>query len=153
MLGWDFFLHAGVLASWYVKPSSFVLSPPDAFVRIPVGYLSFLLLAILLVWMLKKMKAGNGRQGGLLGLMIGGLIWGSFALGLYSISTAPPGLLLGWFIGQSAALGIAGMVAGAGLSGKPLGRLFLQTLGFVVGAILVTIVLQVVGLVPAIKAG
>lgn len=45
MLGFDFFLNAGLLARLYLEPSPFLLPPAEAFRRIPIGYLSFLLTA------------------------------------------------------------------------------------------------------------
>jgi hypothetical protein len=153
MIGFDFFLHGGLLARWYAASSPFLLPPATAFARIPLGYLSFALLAVLVVWTLQRAKVEGWRHGGAVGLWIGSLVWGSLSLGLYSISTAPPGLLFGWFAGQSVELGIAGAVLGAGLSGQPIGRLFLMTLAFTIVAIMATITLQILGVAPAIKTG
>jgi hypothetical protein len=44
LVGFDFFLHAGLLARLYIKPSPFLLPPMEAFIRIPFGYMSILLL-------------------------------------------------------------------------------------------------------------
>ena len=52
MLGFDFFLHGGLLASLYLTEDSFTLPPLEAFRRIPIGYFGFLFLAIFLVWVL-----------------------------------------------------------------------------------------------------
>lgn len=153
MIGCDFFLHGGLLARWYVTPAPFLLPPATAFARIPVGYLSFALLAVLVLWVLRRANVSGWRQGGIVGLWIGSLVWGSFCLGLYSISTAPSGLLVGWFVGQSVEVGIAGGVLGAGLSGHALGRLFLVVLAFTVAAFVATIALQILGFAPAIKIG
>jgi hypothetical protein len=46
MVGVDVVLHAGLLAPLYDWDSPFLLRPEEAFVRIPVGYLGFLVLAI-----------------------------------------------------------------------------------------------------------
>jgi hypothetical protein len=48
MIGVDVFLHAGLLAPLYDWDSPFLLRPDEAFVRIPIGHLSFLIIAI--VW-------------------------------------------------------------------------------------------------------
>ena len=89
------------------------------------------------------------RQGAIFGLKLGALTWGAFVLGLLSISTASPALLTGWFLGQTIELGIAGMIAGSGFTGARLGRLFLKVLGLVIGAFVITVLLQVLGLAPA----
>ena len=152
MIAFDFLLHAGLLASWYVEPSPFLLPPALAFARIPVGYLSFLLLAVLLVWTLEHTGSQGWRRGSWVGLWIGALVWGSLALGLYSISTAPVPLLVGWLLGQSVELGLAGGVAGAALAGKRRGVLLLATLGLLAVCFVVTVVLQGLGLAPALRS-
>ena len=149
MVGFDFFLHAVVLARLYIDPSPFLLPPDRAFLLIPVGYLSFLVLAILLIWLMARQGIQGWRQGMVFGLQLGALSWGAFALGLFSISTASPLLLVGWFLGQTAELGIAGVVAGRGFAVMRLGRLFVMVLAFVIGAFVIAIVLQNVGLAPA----
>ena len=55
MLGFDFFLHAGVLAPLYARPSPFLLPPDQAFALIPLGYLSLLVSAAMLVWLVRKL--------------------------------------------------------------------------------------------------
>ena len=46
VIGFDLFLHAGVLAGIYSEPSPFLLPPEEAFRLIPLGYLSFLMLIV-----------------------------------------------------------------------------------------------------------
>ncbi|GAB4424859.1 MAG: hypothetical protein Kow002_14380 [Anaerolineales bacterium] len=142
MIGVDFFLHAGILAPLYAQESAFLLPPERAFALIPIGYASFLGLAILLIWIAAKLGIEDWRKGALFGLQLGVLTWGSLALGLYSISTASPAILWGWFLGQAVELGIAGAVAGFGLAGKKLGRLFWGVLVFMITSIAVGIVWQ-----------
>jgi hypothetical protein len=151
MLGFDFLLHAGLLAGLYLQPSPFLLAPVTAFSLIPVGYLSFLLLAVLLVWLMIRLKLAGGRQGALFGLEVGGLIWGALVLGLLSISTASVSLLVGWFIGQTLELTIAGAIIGSGLAGTRLRRLFVVVIVLVLLSIVTTIILQSVGIVPATR--
>ena len=148
MLGFDFLLHAGLLAALYLQPSPFLLPPVTALALIPVGYLSFLLLAVLLVWLMIRLKLAGGRQGALFGLELGGLAWGAFVLGLLSVSTASVSLLIGWFVGQTLELAIAGAVVGSGLASMRLRRLFGVVIVFVLLSIVTTIILQSVGLVP-----
>jgi hypothetical protein len=142
MIGFDLILHAGLLSGIYRQPSPFLLPPERAFILIPVGYLSFLLLAILLVWLIGGLNVQGWRRGAVFGLVIGSLIWGSMVLGLLSVSTAPPTLMLGWFLGQSIELGVGGAVAGSGLEGQRLRRLFVVVLLFLVCAFAIAILLQ-----------
>ncbi len=145
MLGFDFLWHAGLLAKLYLQPSPFLLPPLTAFTLIPVGYLSFLLLAFLLLWLMLRLNLAGWREGAIFGLELGGLAWGSFVLGLLSISTASVSLLMGWFIGQTLELAIAGAVAGSGLAGMRLSRLFGVVIIFVLLSIVTTIILQSLG--------
>jgi len=145
MIGFDFFLHAGALAHLYLEPSPFLLPPERAFTLIPVGYLSFLGLAILLTWLMARLGIQGWCQGGVFGLQLGSFALGAFVLGLLSISTATPALLAGWFFGQTLELGIAGMVVGSGFAVPRLGRLFVKVLAFVIGAFALTVALQNVG--------
>jgi hypothetical protein len=151
MIGLDFFLHAGVLARLYLEPSPFLVAPERAFALIPVGYLSFLVVAVLLIWLMARLGIQGWRRGVVFGLKFGTLSGGAFILGLLSISTAPPALLAGWFLGQTVQLGIAGMVAGSGFVAPQLRRLFVKVLAFVVGAFVLTVVLQNLGLAPAVS--
>jgi hypothetical protein len=151
MLGFDFLLHAGLLAELYLQPDPFLLPPLTAFTFIPIGYLSFLLMAILLVWLMIRLKIAGWRQGTLFGLELGGLIWGAFVLGLLSVSTASHSLLIGWFIGQTLELATAGAVIGSGLAGVRLRRLFGIVMVFVLLSVITTIILQSFGIVPSTR--
>ena len=151
MLGLDFLWHAGLLAELYLQPSPFLLPPLTAFTFIPVGYLSFLLLAVLLVWLMIRLKLTGWRAGAVFGLKLGGLTWGAFVLGLLSISTASFTLLMGWFIGQTLELALAGAVAGSGLAGMRLRRLFGVVIVFVLLSVITTIILQSLGVVPTTR--
>jgi hypothetical protein len=151
MLGVDLPLHGGLLAKFYLQPGPFLLPPARAFQLIPLGYLSFLLLAVLLVWLMLTLKIQGWRSGLLFGLKVGALIWGALVLGLMSISTADLWLLLGWFLGQTCELAIAGMFAGSALGGTRLRRLFIMVVLLIFLSVLVTVVLQSIGLVPTIR--
>jgi hypothetical protein len=152
MLGFDVLLHGGLLAKFYVEPSPFLLPPQMAFRYIPLGYLSFLILAILLVWLMVKLDVRGWRGGFLFGLKLGALVWGSMVVGLMSISTADWALLFGWFFGQTLELAIAGLVAGLALSGMRLAWLFLIVAAFIILMFVVTVALQTTGMAPTIRA-
>ena len=141
MIAVDLPLHAAVLAPLYSRPGPFLLPPQRAFELIPLGYASFLLLAILLVWLSTALKVASWREGAILGLKIGALVWCSFVLGLLSISSAPLDLMVGWAVGQTIEMAIAGAFVGAVLSGvryrRAIGLAFgLLFFGFVTVAVL-----------------
>lgn len=148
ILGFDLLMHAGLLAGLYLQPSPFLLPPVTAFKLIPVGYLSFLLSTLLLVWLMMWLKLAGWRDGAIFGLKLGALAWGSFVLGLLSVSTASLPLLMGWFIGQTLELALAGAVVGSGLAGMHLRRLFGIVIIFVILSVITTIILQSLGVVP-----
>jgi hypothetical protein len=72
MIGFDLFWHAGVAAGLYAQPDPFLLAPERAFALIPIGYLSFLLLAVLLVWLAARVGVDTARAGATFGLKLGG---------------------------------------------------------------------------------
>ena len=95
VLGFDFLLHGGLLARLYTEPSPFLLPPEDAFRLIPLGYASFLVFEIFLVWLLIHLEIRGSKSGFLLGIKVGAMVWGAMVLGLLSISTAGFGLMAG----------------------------------------------------------
>lgn len=151
MLGVDFFVHGGLLARLYQVDTPFLLSPEESFRRIPLGYLSFLIAAALLVWLLARLRISGWGAGLRFGLLLGAVMWGSLGLGLLSISSIRPALALGWFLGQTVELGLAGGVAGAGLAGVSRRTLFWRVLAVVIALIVATITLQSLGLAPAAR--
>lgn len=142
VIGFDFLLHAGILAPLYANPHPFLLPPEKAFALIPVGYASFLLLVILVVWLMVRLGITGWHKGVIFGLQLGALIWAAFTISLVSISTAPLTLMLGWFIGQTLETGIAGLVVGASLAADRLRAILISVIPFVVGAFVLGIVLQ-----------
>ena len=149
-LGFDFFLHGGLLARQYLTSTSFLLNPTESFQRIPIGYLGLLILAGFLIWIFSRLAVRGWREGLKLGAIIGGVMWVSLAFGIYSISTAPPGLLLTWVVGQTVGMAYGGAVIGQGLVSQSLRSLFLTTLLVTLGFIILTIAMQSTGLVPSV---
>jgi hypothetical protein len=149
MIGLDFFLHAGLLAPLYDFDNPFLLRPYEAFVRIPIGYLGFLVLAIGLAWLLTRLEVQRGRDGALIAGALGALTWGTVMLGLWSISTADPALLVGWWAGQTVELAAGGYVIGSILGGAPLrGVAWRVGLVLVAGAVS-AVLLQTIGYATA----
>ncbi len=151
MIGLDFLIHAGLLARLYAEPSPFLLPPSRAFALIPLGYLSFFLLAMLILWLARRLGVHTARAGFLFGLQLGAIMWGAFTLGLASISSAKPPLLAGWFIGQAIELGVGGAVAGSALGDRPLKSVLVRVLALVIAAFVLTVALQTAGLAPAVR--
>jgi hypothetical protein len=151
MVSVDFLAHAGLLASLYTQSSPFLLSPTTAFALIPLGSLSLLLLGVLLTWLMIRLKVVGWRAGALFGVKLGGLMWGALVLGLLSISTAGVLLLVGWLVGQTVELGIAGAVVGSGLEGRRVRWLLAAAVGLLMLCASATILLQSLGVVPTIR--
>jgi hypothetical protein len=149
MLGFDFFLHAGALSNIYTRESQFLLSPLEAFRRIPFGYLSFLIAAIFLVWLALRLEIRSIKDGLLLGLGVGLVMWVSFALGMYSITTAEPITLISWAVGQTIEMGLAGGIIGLALHRGDLRKAFLVALILSILLVIITIVLQSLGVVES----
>ncbi|MGK7311242.1 MAG: hypothetical protein ACN0LA_03300 [Candidatus Longimicrobiales bacterium M2_2A_002] len=150
-LGFDFFLHGGLLARLYVRESPFLLPPMTAFARIPAGYLSFLLLTVFLLWLFRRLDVRGWRDGARVGAGIGLFLWGTLALGLWSITTAGVDTLVAWGLGQGVELGLAGMVLGAARAGAPMGKLWGRVAGAVILLVAATIALQTLGWAPAAR--
>jgi hypothetical protein len=142
VIGFDLLLHGGLLSPLYKTETPFLLSPIEAFRRIPLGYASFAILVLLLEWLMIRFRIVGARAGLLFGLKLGGLVWSSLALGLLSISTARPTLLLGWAIGQAAELGVAGAVIGKGIQTGGIRRLVISVVVVFVACVVIGVVLQ-----------
>jgi hypothetical protein len=145
MVGIDLLLHGGLLAPLYDWDSPFLLSPTDAFVRIPAGYLAFGVLAWALAWLLRRLEIGNGRDAAALGAGAGGVLWGALVLGLWSISTAEPALLAGWWVGQTAELAIGGFVMGSLLGGSRLRSVAWLVVAILLAGLVAAVILQSIG--------
>ena len=140
-----------MLARLYAEPSPFLLAPEEAFRRIPLGYLAFLGLTAALYWLLRCLGVRGAAAGFRYGAVAGAVVWGALAIGLYSISTAEPGLLAGWWVGQTVELGLAGAVLGAAVKGVSLKRIWMVVVAAVVLFAAATIALQSLGLAPAMR--
>jgi hypothetical protein len=150
-LGIDLFLHGGLLARLYLIKSPFILPADEAFRRIPLGYLAFLLLTAALFWLCRRLDVRGIRAGWRHGFVFGVVLWGSLVVGLYSISTATVPMLAAWSVGQAVELGVSGGIIGGVAAGIPLRRMFFWVT-LIVGALLVlTIALQSLGVAPPMR--
>jgi len=141
-VGFDFFLHAGLLSGVYSAGGAFLLPVEVAFRRIPFGYAAIAIQVLLLTWLMLKIHVTGWKNGLTFGFALGALIWGAEALGLYSVTTVPPGLLSGWFFGQSIELGFAGMVIGSGFAAASIRGLMIKVGLFFLACIVSGVVLQ-----------
>jgi len=151
MLGFDFFLHAGVLARIYTRESPFLLPPMEAFRRIPIGYLSFMITAVFLVWLASSLDIDNAKDGMILGFGLGLVMWAALGLGLYSVTTAEPSTLIAWSVGQSLEMAFAGALIGLAFRKGELRQAFFIALISIVFLVAVTIILQSLGIVQSIQ--
>ena len=151
-IGVDFLLHGGLFAQIYLKPDPFVLKPEQAFFRIPLGYLSFLVLTASLYWLIRKLGLRSSVSGFQLGLSAGLILWGAFLLGLYSISTIEWSMAVAWWIGQSLELGFAGAILAGVDGGMSVKRAWIVAWMTVIVCVVLTIVLQSVGWAPPMKS-
>ena len=150
MVAWDFLLHGGLLACFYVADDAFLLPPLEAFQRIPLGYAAFLIIAVFIYWLLPRLELQDGRAAFVFGLKLGAFMWGAQMLALYSISTIQLDTALAWFLGQTFEMGVGAWVIFQGLQAESLKRLTWRVLAFLILSFILTIILQNVGLAPQI---
>lgn len=150
-IGVDVLLHGGILARQYLVPSPFLLNPPEAFRRIPYGYLAFLMLTAALYWLIRRLDVRGANAGFRYAATAGFVVWGAVVIGLYSISTAAVSLLAGWWLGHTIELGLAGAVIGASAAGTRHRRLWAPVALAVTGCVVATVALQAIGWAPVVK--
>jgi hypothetical protein len=151
MLGFDLFLHAGLLADVYTKETPFLLPPLEAWNRIPIGYMSFLINAAFLTWFILKLDVRGWKRGAGVGLGLGAVMWFSLGLGLYSITTAAPSLLTAWAVGQSVEMAYAGALLGWSNETDDLRKAFFAALLGTMIFVALVITLQSMGLVETTR--
>lgn len=149
MLGVDLLLHGALLAALYQRPSPFLLPLMEAFRRIPIGYAGFLVAAAFLVWVEISFEVQGWRRGAVIGAAVGGAIWISLGLGLYSITTAAPDLLVAWTVGQTVEMAYAGAFVGWALTMETHRSVFTADIAASLGWVILTVLLQSLGVVPS----
>lgn len=144
-MGFDFFLHGGLLQQFYARPSGFLLDSLESFHRIPFAYAGFLLVVAGLYWLYDRIGIVDWFQGFRIGLAVGLVVHGAEYLGLYSITTASPALLVAWWTGQAFELGLAGAVVGAMRSARAGRAVAAKVVTAVVLLVVATVMLQSIG--------
>jgi len=89
-----------------------------------------------------KIGLKGTKAGFKFGLTLGFFIWATLAIGLVSISRAPYLLLLGWVLGQTLELGLAGAILGYGFDKKNLKKISIWCISIFFVSLILSIVLQ-----------
>lgn len=137
----DFLLNAGVFASVFVSESSFFLPLAQAFLRIPVGYASLLLLILVLAGLIYRGKEARAAEGMRTGFLYGGATSLGLVLGLWSTTTAPLSFLAVWSIDLILEMTAAGTIIATSRSQVSRRTVTLVTVG-ALASFLVGIALQ-----------
>jgi hypothetical protein len=155
LLGWlvsiaiDFFQNAGLFAKLWLESAPAFLPPEKLFQRIPLGYIAFLMLTILLTWLMVKLNLSGWKQGTSFGLKFGVIFEAASILGTMSAFPVSPSLLAAWFFGGVVKDSIVCTVIGSGLGSTHFGRLWAKAVVFIVVIVVVTLILQALGYAPA----
>ena len=151
IVGLDFFQNAGVFARFWLEPGPAFLPSEKLFQRIPLGYLTFLITASMLTWLMARLKVVGWKQGALFGLKLGSLLTITSVLGMACVFPIKLSLLAVWFVGGLVQYISAAAVIGSGLSSDRPGRLSVIVVGLVILLIIAGIVMQNLGFAPAMQ--
>lgn len=148
MVGLDFVLNAAVFAAMYLEGSPFLLAPADAFRRIPLGYLAFLILACSVVELASRLGLRTIRAGLAFGVFAGLVLGSAWSLSLYSVTTASIAFVLAFALIWLSLLPVAGAVAASALGRSSLRGLTVQVALADLLGVTAVIALQSLGVVP-----
>jgi hypothetical protein len=151
MLGVDFLLNGALFARMYQGDGAFMLTPAEAFRRIPLGYLAFLILAVGVVELAYRLRITRLADGIRLGFGVGIGLAATWSLGLYSIASLSAQAALEFAGIWLALVVVASGVAATGLGHPSLRALAVRAGAFDVVCIVIVIALQSLGVVPTVK--
>jgi hypothetical protein len=152
MLGLDFLLNGALFARLYLEGGTFILAPAEAFQRIPLGYLAFLMLALSVVEIAYRLRVTRIDDGIRLGLVMGAVFGGTWSLSLYSIATLSAQIALSFALIWLALVTLAAAVAVSGLAQTSLRGLAFRVAVFDVLCAVTVIALQSFGVVPTVTS-
>jgi hypothetical protein len=150
MVGLDFVLNAALFAGMYEEGGAFLLEPAEAFRRIALGYLAFLVLAAGVVELAFRLGATTLSQGIRVGVATGAVLGAAWSLGLYSIATLSPQVAVAFAAIWFALLTVAGVISAVGLGRASLRGLALQVAGMALLGAIAVVTLQSFGVVPTL---
>ena len=142
ILGIDFLFHAGIFVRIYENPQPPLLSNQEAFYRIPLGYLSFLMLDLFLFWLIIKFNYKDYIEGLKFGLLYGITLTSGFLIGLYSIIDVQVSLIFAWFVSQVTESGVAGMILASINSGTSVKKIAQYVFSSFISCLVLGIILQ-----------
>lgn len=149
VVGFDLLMNAGLMAPFNNWQLPGFLPAAKMFQYIPLGYAAFLLNVILLLWLMLRSHVSGARAGAAFGLMFGILMGGSGFLGQMSIFAFPVRMLSCWAVFNTLLFALAGAVIGSGIAAARLRPLVYRVLALVLICIVVSLVMQNLGFVPA----
>ena len=150
-IGFDLFLHAGLLAKLYHEDNPAILPPLDAFYLIPVGYFAFFLYCVFLYWLILTTKISDRIAIIKFSVMVGVFLGIASTLAQVSILQVNELLLIGWGIGFIIEIFIAGTIIAYALTGYSHKKLFYLVILFDFALFIITVVMQNIGLAPPLE--
>jgi hypothetical protein len=126
-----------------------MLAPTDAFARIPLGYLAFLIVAAGIVELAYRTGVRKAADGLRLGLVTGAIAGAAWSLGLYSIATLSPLVAFAFALVWFTLIALGSAVAASGVARASLRGLLVRVIGFDVVCAVTVVALQSFGVVPA----
>jgi hypothetical protein len=140
----DFLAHAGLLNALWAEDFPALKPKEDLFRLIPFGYLSFLILILLVGWLYVRHFNGHGgvKKGLIFGMSFGLLFALSISLGLYSFINLPFIFLLAVSLVYFVEISAVGLVYGFLLHPASIKKRVWGLFGIIFMGILLGIVLQ-----------
>jgi hypothetical protein len=147
-IGFDLFLHAGLLARLYHEENLAILDPLQAFYRIPIGYFAFFIYVVFLYWLLKINNFKYRNEILKFVFQVGLFISVSSTLAQYSILKINDLLLFGWGLGLIIEFLISGLIVGYLMTNYSSKRMLINVIVFDVLLFFITVIMQNTGLAP-----
>lgn len=148
IVGLDLLLNGALFAGLYRDGGPFFVTPIEAFRRIPIGYLAFLVLAVGIVEISFRLRSAGLTSGLHLGLGLGAALAATWSLGLFSVANIGAEVAVAFALIWFALLLTGCAVAAVGLARASLRGLTVEVAGFDLACVVVVVVLQSVGVVP-----